>query len=529
MKKLLASFCLISALNIANAQQVTINWGEESKTETSFNSFVAGQNNSMIKLCFESHGGMFSKPTLTPVLTRYTDKLSEAAVRRFEVDEKNISFNDLLSIKNKLFLFTSQYDNSVKATTFYTQQVDINTLNAIGKPVNLGSFDAINRTSTSTVGYTISKDSTKILMFGLSPYSKKENEKYYIGVYDSDMKKLWEQTIELPYKDKYVQIIDHLITNEGKVAVILKHYDQEVLKEAISSDGDKIPAYKTKFLLYDDSKQKPAEYILDIDSKFVHKLQVTDDKNGKLYLFGLYKIKYNGNVNGFFTATIDKASQKVTTSKLGVFPEQLVNQIKIDKQGSNKESDPGLGKEYRLAQIVERPDGTKDYLLEFSSEIYVPATSYYGSNGWQNRPAYWKYGYGNIVNVSLKPNGSVIITRIPKLQNTINIRIYSNFKALAYKDKLVVFYNDEPDNIERDINKRPDDVQKFNKSVLAMAVIDAQGNLTRSIVQENKDSKLIPAIRVSTIIGNDRLGLYAQKGGGIFSAAKDMVGILQLK
>lgn len=44
-------------------------------------------------------------------------------------------------------------------------------------------------------------------------------------MYDTDLKKLWEQTVELPYLDKYIDILDHVVTNEGKVGVLIKHYD----------------------------------------------------------------------------------------------------------------------------------------------------------------------------------------------------------------------------------------------------------------------------------------------------------------
>jgi hypothetical protein len=52
----------------ANAQKVSINWGEESKKELSFYELVRGDKTDLIKLSFDSKGGgLFSKPTLTPI------------------------------------------------------------------------------------------------------------------------------------------------------------------------------------------------------------------------------------------------------------------------------------------------------------------------------------------------------------------------------------------------------------------------------------------------------------------------------
>jgi hypothetical protein len=422
-------------------------------------------------------------------------------------------------------MFTSQYDKDNKSTNFFCQKINITNLNPEGKPVNLGSFDAVNKKSQSTVGYEVSKDSSKILMLGLSPFSKKDNEKYYMAVYDNSMKKMWDNTVELPYKDKFVTIMDNIVTNDGKVGIIIKHYDQEVSnKESVRQDGSRMPSYKTKFLLYESGNTKPAEFVLNTKDKFVHTLQLTNDMNQNLMLFGLYKNKYNGYVSGFFTTTINKDTKEVTVSKMDAFPMEFIEQIKIDKQGSDKEKDPGLGDAFKLAKVVDRADGSKDYILEFQRAVYHPST--YNGKTWS--APYWSYNYGDIVDICLKPNGSTVISRIPKMQSTINVLMYSTFQALPYKDKLLLFYNDERDNVERDLAKKPDDITKFSKSVLAMATIDAKGTLTRSTLLDHKEMKLTTCIRESQPLDGKRIGLYALKGAGVFSSAKDMVGILEI-
>lgn len=529
MKKMFIPLAGLLLSGVSYAQQVKINWGEESKTELAFGSFVNGATSEMIKLCFEEHKKAFSKKTVTPVLARYNDKLAELNVRSFEVDDKNISFNNLLSVKGKLFLFTSQYDNDSKTTTFNSQEVNLTTLDVTGRSQNLGSFDAINKSSQSSVGYELSKDSSKVLMFGLSPASKKEMEKYYIGVYDNNMAKLWENTVTLPYKDKFITVLDRLVTNDGKVGVIIKHYDQEVSRETIIKDGEKVPSYITKLLLYDQTKAAPAEFILNVGNKFVHTVQMTDDDQNTLQLFGLYKDKYNGYISGYFLANIDKNTRQVVAKNVTAFPEDLVSLVKVDKQGSDKEKDPGLANTFRLAHVEERADGSKDYVLENTVEIYHPSYTTYSQGVAHTTPSYWEYDYGDIINIAIKRNNTNIITRIPKLQVSTNIKIYSSFKALPYNDKLVLFYNDNDDNIDKDITKRPSIHARFGKGVLMMAVIDDKGNMTRSTVFTHKDVPLTPAIRECNVLDKNRIGLYAQKIGGVFSSGKDMIGILELK
>ncbi|MFL9482475.1 hypothetical protein ACI6Q2_06815 [Chitinophagaceae bacterium LWZ2-11] len=526
---LLSTFSLIGLLNFAGAQKVKVNWGEESKTELEYKSFVNGSGTDMIKLCFENkYTVLGAKKSITPTLVRYDEKLAEKNAKKFEVDDKNIKFDNLLSIKGRLYMFTNQYDPSSKITGFYCQPINITTLALEGTPINLGSFDAINKSTQSSVGYEISKDSSKILMFGLAPSSKKDNEKYYMGVYDYNMNKLWGRTVELPYKDKFIEVLGQLVTNEGKVGVIIKHYDQEVSKESILKDGSRSPSYKTKFLVYEDESTNPAEYELNLNNKFVHAIQVTDESNDNLVLFGLYKEKYNGYVSGFFINSISKITKEVLTKKMEAFPATLIEQIKIDKQGSDKEKDPGLASEFKLTEVVTRNDSSRDYILEYyKATLKQHITSRPGQFDYRNE-SYWEYNYGDIIDVNIKPAGSVVITRIPKMQNSKNIQIYSSFKAMPYKNKLLLFYNDTDGNIDRDLSKKPDDFHNFQKSVFSMAVVDAKGNLTRSILSDYKDTKLITAIKECKRIDNKRLGLYAQKLQGFFSWGRDMVGILQV-
>jgi hypothetical protein len=518
------------------AQNAQIKWGFEGKTETTFGSFVNGAGTDMIKLCFETKKGVRffgigGSGTITPIIARYNEKLMEVTEKRFEADDKNTFFNDLLSVKGKLFLFTSQYDKETKSTTFYSQQLNITSLNPEGgNAKNLGAFDAINKSSQSTVGYELSKDSSKILMFGLSPASRKDDEKYYIGVYDADMQKQWEKTVTLPYKDKYITVLDRLVTNEGKVGVIIKHYDQEVSREAITKDGTKVPSYKTKLLLYDNTSEKPVEFLLDLGDKFVHTIDLTEDISTSLQLFGLYKDKYNGYITGYFIAVVNKETKSVTTHNVVAFPADMVHLVKTDKQGSEKERDPGIANDFKLAQVEETADGSKHYMLEYTRAIYHPGSYTYSANGGgSSSPPYWEYRNGDIIVISIRKNNTNVLVRIPKMQVAINTKAFSSFKALPYKNKLAIFYNDNEDNAEKAIEKRPDDLRRFDKSVFQMAVVDDKGGLERSQLYTHRDMRLTTAIRECRPLDKKRLGLFAQKGAGLFSSGKDMVGILEVK
>lgn len=521
---------LLLASNLIYAQKVTVTWGEEGKKELEYVSLVKGQGSDMVKLCFETHGGggfFAKKKTITPILSRYNNKLAQVGEEEYGADDKDISFNTLLSVKGKIFMFTSQYDKDSKSTNFYCQPINSTSLKAEGGVISLGSFDAINKTSQTTVGFQVSKDSSKILMFGLAPYRKNENETYYMAVYDNTMKKQWDNTVSLPYPDKFIKVLSSIVTNDGKVGVIIKHYDQEVTKESVKGDGSRMPSYKVKFLLYEAKNNKPGEYVLDLKDKFVHEIRLTNDNNNNFMLFGLYKSNHNGYINGYFLTTIDKQTKAVTLNKMEAFPEDLIELIKKDKQASDRESDPGLHTQFTLADIIDRGDGSKDYLVEYyKSELIV--NNYYDGHSW-HYSSYWLYHYGDIIDINGRETGKTVFTRIPKLQISKEKVLYSHFKALPYKDKLLLFYNDDRDNVDRDLSKRPDDVVKFGRSILMMATIDNKGTITRESLYDHRKMDLTTCVNECCILDNSHIGLYALKGGGVFSSAKDMIGILEVK
>lgn len=513
LKKFLSVVLFLVSVQLANAQKINMVWGQESKSDVTYHSFVRGSNGDLIKLCFEEKGR-----EVLPILTRYNTKLEEQTVKNIMVSEDNVKFDRLLGIKGNLFFYTNIYNKKEKNTSFYCQPLNVNTFTFDGSNQNLGAMDAIRKSEQSTVGYAISEDSTKVLMIGLTPFVKNDAEKYYIAVYDSGMKKQWENTVALPFKDKFVAILGQIVTNDGKVAILLKHYDKETTDEDIRKNGKRIPAYTTKILVYDKGETAPHEYIVNIGDKFVHSLKIAGDAGNGLTLFGLYKQKSEGFVNGYFISNINTASKTVSTTNINPFPEGLLEMVKTDKQGSDDGKDAGLAEHFKFVKMVTRDNGDRDFLVEYREVINSP------------RSAYILYKCGDIIDVNVKKDGRNVIARIPKMQVSVDDD-YLSFKAMPYKDKLLLFYNDDDENVTKDLSKKPDPtsfpvITEYGFSlggkhaVLCMASIDGDGNLSRKVLVDKEASKYVTAVNVSFFTEKNKIALYAKKG------RKDMIGYL---
>ena len=529
MKKLIVALSFLTCYLTATAQKATIVWGQESKKETSFGSLVMGSNGEIIKLSYEyKGGGMFGgRQTVTPILTRYDNRFNEVKSNSFVVDEKGIRMSGILRIKNLIYLMSNKYDKDSKSTSYFAQAINVTSLNTEGPVINFGSFDAagggfFSGTTESTVKFIQSKDSSKLLVFAMTPYNKKENEKYYMAVYDDNMKKLWEKTVELPYLDKFVMMYDYFVTNKGEVGVLFKHYDQEVKKEAVRVDGAKVPAYKTKLIIYNNTSAKAPEMIFNLNNKFIHNIDLTTDASDNLTLFGTYKEKESGHINGYFISSIDTKSNAVSLKKMEAFPQDLVELLDKDDQGSKKEKDPGLQVYFRLKESMLRDNGSLDYILEFYRMVEHTV-----SNGRYTR-TYYTYEYGDIIVVNVNQAGKTTFVRIPKMQFSTDFTAASSFVSITHNNKLYFFYNDDKDNIDRDLTKKPATCSHFGGSSFVMTTVDEKGAFTRQELFTNKGQSLTCCTKLCGKLAKNKVSLYSQKIDAL-SASRDMLGCLEIK
>lgn len=506
LKKILIIALSINGISMAKAQEVVFNWGTESKNDLTYYAYLKGADDEVLKLSFQQKGS-----SIIPYIFRYDDNLTEQDYNTISVSEKGIKFDRLISVKNNLLLFTNKYDNSTKATSFYCQPYNIRTLGLLGPNQHLGAFGANKKTEQSSADYTLSQDSTKILMMGLSPYSKSENEKYYMGVYSPEMEKLWENTVELPYKDKFVKILSNIVTNDGKVGVLMKHYNNNELDEYIKKDGNRIPSYSVKLLLYAKGNNQPHEYVFDT-GKFIHSINIAAEDNNQIELFGLCQNNWDGLITSYFITKIDKVTGK-TTNTIADFPDSFIAQLEVDDQGKASKKEGGLSNSFRFADYVKRKDGSKDYLLEYRE---VTGTG---------------YKFGNVIDINPKSNGQTVISRIPKMQLVpYSFRSLAGFRTLPYKNGLVVFYNDNERNLKRETSKKPDEIKfgLFGNPTLAMATVDENGNVSRASIINKQKNRFIVAPNASFKLSDNRIALYAIKEATGFST-RDMIGVLTVK
>jgi hypothetical protein len=220
-------------------------------------------------------------------------------------------------------------------------------------------------------------------------------------------------------------------------------------------------------------KSANAPHILDVsieNGKPNDVVVLAHKNNSSITIAGGY-FENSENIRGVFKAVID-VSFKVNNITKTPFSDTLVKLFHMDSWGSTKPNKFGIEPNY-LAQLFEVDSNIVDLVIEIKHGIYSQDVGSIIHSG-------------NILNVCFR-NGEVSFTRIPRYELT-TAPAWNNYYALPFEHKMIIFYNDNPYNLTKDINASPKLVNVQENSVLVAAVVGPDGSVQRRTpidVQDN--------------------------------------------
>ena len=481
---------IVVSVNIAAAQKFRLTWGDNAQLKFDFEDAVPLSNNQFIilKLKASNKSPLFGAGIADqhPMLVLVDNNMEAISERELPIQEKNASLKGFEKFGSNIFFIYEAYNKGNRTTSVYALKVNEKTLATSGK-ITLGTYTSDNRSDQAAPTYKLSADSSKVLLFVEGPDRKKENKKFFIGVFDTNLNSIWKKEIELPIGDRYVSIYDEDISNDGKVIVAIKHYDKEVTRQAVREDGANVPSYIYKLLIYEGTNSKARELTFNLDKQFIQGTKLAYNKNGTVTVAGLYKRKHNGNINGAFYTSFNAGTNEIKDPKVVPFSPEMVTLVDKDNFGSDKNSDPGLFPGFRILHILNRSNGSVDLISEYYrlNEVTTYNASTYTTTTTST------YIYGDIINTNIDKDGKAVFTRIPKNQKLSNSDKFLGYYPIVYGDKLVLLYNDDKDNVDRDMEKKPDDVVNFKRSVFMAASIDDKGNVSRQAVYSHVDEEYV--------------------------------------
>lgn len=477
---LTASYFFIFFVFSAEAQHFDVTWGETAKAG-SFGLAVQVNSGHYLMIKYEKviRAGH-------PILVLVDGEMRPVKETTLEMTETVSSIPALRKFGEVVYLTYEVSDK--KETSVYAVRINQQTLMQEGKIV-LGTFLSDDFGRQPDFIFKVSPDSSKVLMFVEGLGLKKENKQVYIGVFDNHLKRIWSRYAELPMGGRMVSIDGQDVTNAGKVFISVKHYEKEIHVGLMKNEdykGDyKTPPYEYKLFLY-AKEGAVKQFSFDMQNHFIAGTRLVFNVNGTVTVAGLYKKNPNGNITGAFYNSFDSTATMISKNQMLTFPNELLEMVDKDGQGKSKGSDPGVYSYLRIKDIIPRRNGTVDLI----SEVHmVNLTTQTNPKDFFYMKEYRNYIYGDIIILNLQKEGGAHFTRIPKRQEGYQTDWSLGYYPISYDDKLILLYNDDADNITRDLSKAPEHFASAKKGVLAAGMIDEKGNLTRKAVYSFREDK----------------------------------------
>lgn len=465
----------------AGAQTISTQVSESEKGGHEFDYSVRTKNGFLVLKTDRSRAFMSTKTKIETTLLLVDNDLNTIQEVPFVVpDADYIGIHGLQNIGGKCYFFYNKRLKKSDEISFCGMLIDESDIKK-SKEFIMGTF--LSEKSQPKFQLKVAMDSSSYLLFVEPDQKKQDNKNFYFGVFDLDLNKIWDKNVEMTTESRFIDIFGITCKQKEKVFISYKHYVNEIKRESIiDDDGSRIPSYKANILVFKKSEEKPADIHINLGGKFVHSSDIIfNAKTNKVSIIGMYKNKNNGHVNGVYYAEMDPETNELSKTKNTPFPQSMVELIKKDGFASKKESDPGLFIPYVALDPIIRENGSIDYLLEYRLLTLITY-----SNG-KSTYTVMRYKYGTAIDAHFQDD-QVTFIRIPKYQIEDNDNSLLSFYPLIYQNKLILLYNDDKDNAEKDLEKSPDAITNFKKAVLMAASIDENNNLTRDIIMDVKKS-----------------------------------------
>jgi hypothetical protein len=486
---------LSTLVQIVLAQKFDVKWGNKEKHIISYNNSILLENGN--RLIFKNEKEIKINNTIKHrntflIVDNDFNELKEKVV---EAEGDNPIYSGFEKFGNNIFLLYTTIDNKTKTRAINAQKIDKGSLEIIST-TTLGVFDHDGYSNQIGPFYIISQDSSKIMAICQNMWEIDKSTLVYAKVYDKNFNLLNKIEIKLPIKyekgNMTEKINGYYLLNNGNVCIdIFEYYGKKTFNKV---DGKKVPNYSRKMYVYESNTKDLKQITLSADNfNYLRNGNILFDKTGVQATFvGLNSDYDKKNYKGVVYATLDFKDYTIKNYKTVDFPIEILSLVEKDNFGTDKKSDPGLFDKFRVANLQRRIDGSLDLVME-----YIDAWSTAGAN---SKGAFTDYGtsycFGDIINANITKDDKVTFTRIPKKQYGFNSydALLGTF-SFTHGNDLVILYNDDKDNVDRDLNKKPDDIMKFKNSVLIAATINSKGELKREAILNNDEDDFVPIVR----------------------------------
>ncbi len=412
------------------------------------------------------------------LLERYDNdlNLTSSSILNLPTDWKQRKIIDIFPFAGKLVSLISVYDKAKDSNSLYAQTIDKSTLQLTGKRVLVSEISAKSRRNKGEFDYSISRDSSKILIYSNLPFDGGE-EKLSLLVYDENLDLQWEKPVSLPFKDKNFSVESYDVDENGNVYLLGKLSETTNLIKLMTS---KPAPYTYVIVAYRNKGEESQQYEVKLGDDFITDLTFRIGNNGDLICAGFYSEHGEHRLKGTLFFKINEATKEMYDIKRGEFNSAFLSQF-MSTRNANKKKELV---HYRIDKLILRNDGGALIIAEQFFVIVTTTTR----NGITTTTT--TYHYNDIIAVNINPDGSIAwATKIPKRQIDTSGRL-SSYAMLISKGKIYFVYNDHPKNVNVTDFRKIKNFKGINSAVM-LVTLTPDGKYEKSLLFSNKDMDVV--------------------------------------
>jgi hypothetical protein len=480
--------------------QVSIRTGEDIMERGAVGSFIGNHDGRLY--CF---GNTLRKAFINVYSQESLNFIEQMEVPRPEYNGKTITMTKCLLLNGEFLMMFDFYDKDSDTRKLLMQNMSIGG-KLEGSLRELSGISASSKKNSGAFSIRHHEEQMAISFIAFPPFEKYASEKLAFYVYDESMQPIWDEEIELPFRDRYFGVSSYVLDNDKNIWAMCSFNEFEATKEekgrrqAKSEGRERGGKYSYSLIKYNHETKGLKEIKIELEGG--NQIVVFDyvlTKNGKIDVVGSYGNEQSkGDAVGIFFLQVDATSGKVEKSSLEPLDKALITSITGEKN-ANK----GRG----VASFVFR-----DFVAKESGGLMVAGEIYYDYQVCTTDPRTGAtncsrhYVYGTIVVLDISTEGQIVwTTPIPKFQHTVNDGgIISGYMLLVKNSDLIFLYNDSPKNFKA--NKKEDKVYSMpsaSKAVTTITTVSSDGKLRSRQNNKLNEIKMVLCPRYTITIGEE--------------------------
>jgi hypothetical protein len=224
--------------------------------------------------------------------------------------------------------------------------------------------------------YKFTPDSSRAIVL-CAPGEGSANTKFKI--YKPGLEEEMEVAVNIPLKSKTADLVDFVLSNDGKIYLATKSYKSGAVRKKISDDDD---FYTDIYEIDTKAGNKVTDLSLSIDGKGFNDMNIGLTRTGYPVCFGSYYYadnkKAKGNIQGFYSIKVDPLKFSVMSRKVYDLPDSVIESFSEEKKAAKRGA--GLEKKFAVKKIIPGDDEG----LYVYQECNVVQTTVRGTTGAMN-------------------------------------------------------------------------------------------------------------------------------------------------